>query len=447
MNPFALAFFLCCAIALLTVQRRWAPVPLLVGCCYMTIAQGIELGAFSLPVYRMLLLVGLVRIVIKKEGLVDFGNLVDKLIFFLIGWIILAGFFRDPNFGGGPVYASGVAFNLSVVYFLIRAWCRDLEDIVGIVVITAFLLAPIALEMLMERQSGKNLFSVFGGVPAEVMLREGKLRAQGPFRHPILAGTVGAVCTPLFIGIWRRSRLASMVGITSGVIITFMSASSGPLMSLIAAIFAVIMWRFRHFTRHARIVAIAGYFALQLYTGEPGYYVMKRIDLSGGSTGWHRARLIESAFEKLDEWWLFGTDVTRHWMPTGVSFSPHHTDITNYYLGFGVIAGLPAMLAVVMILFVCFVWVGKYCRLAEATRYESYSFLVWCIGSGLFAHSMTSVSVSYFDQSLVFFWMNVAIIASVHACILGYMARPPVLEDGESQQHQSFQKESDCIGN
>ena len=382
----------------------------------MTMGQGIELGAFSLPIYRMLLLVGLLRIYIKGEGIDDFGNTIDRLMLFLMGWIFLASFFHDGNPGSGPVYASGVIFNLSAVYFVIRAWCRNLHELTGVIIIIAFLLAPIALGMLLERITKTNQFSVFGGIPQQVMFREGKYRAQGPFRHPILAGTVGAVCIPLFVGIWKSNRLAGIVGVASGLCITIASASSGPFMSAIASVCAMLMWRFRHFTGHVRWAAIAAYFALQIYTGEPGYYVMKRIDISGGSTGWHRARLIESAFEKVDEWWLFGTDVTRHWMPTGVSFSPNHTDITNYYLAFGVVAGLPAMLAVVAILIICFRCVGKICRLLGDSENQE-SFTIWCLGAGLFAHATTSISVSYFDQSLVFFWMNVAIISSIYAAM------------------------------
>lgn len=417
MSTSALVFFILCAVALLMVPRRWAPVPLLVGCCYMTMGQGIEIGAFSLPIYRMLLFVGFVRMLLKGEKIKGFGNAVDKLVFFLMGWIFLASFFHDGELGSGPVYVSGVIFNFALVYFLIRVWCRDVSEVVGVVVIIAFMLAPIAVEMVMERVTKTNLFAVFGGIPEAVMFREGKYRAQGPFRHPILAGTVGAVCMPLFIGIWHKNRMASIVGLVSGLCMTIASASSGPLMSVIVGICAVIMWRYRHLTSHARWAALVLYFAFQIYTGQPGYYLMKRIDLTGGSTGWHRARLIESAFEKIDEWWLFGTDVTRHWMPTGVSFSPYHTDITNYYLAFGVVAGLPAMLAVIAILAVCFRWIGIIIRLLKDADNQE-SFVVWCLGAGLFAHAATSISVSYFDQSLVFFWMNVAIISSMHAAVI-----------------------------
>ena len=437
MNPLALIFFLFSAIALMAVPRKWAPVALLVGCCYMTMGQGINLGGISLPIYRMLLLVGVVRVKTKGERIEGEFNTIDKLVIAWGAWVFFASFFHEWSPGSGPVYAAGYVFNLITVYFLMRIWCTDLHDVTGVIVILAFLLVPIALEMVSEKITKINQFSVFGGVPFNVAIREGKFRAQGPFRHPILAGTVGATCLPLFIGILKRHRFAGMVGLASGVCMTLASASSGPAMSALAGVGAIFMWRFRNLTKAARYTAVAGYFAFGILTGEPGYYIMKRIDVSGGSTGYFRARLIESSIEHLGEWWLFGTDYTRHWMATGVSFSPNHADITNYYLSFGVTAGLVAMFLVIALLIVAFRWVGLVYR-AHLEDSPADSYLIWCLGAGLFAHATTSISVSYFDQSLVFFWMNVAVISSMYSGhLLGHGFETDVPEDAEQDDDET----------
>ena len=439
MNPVAAGFFLIVAIALFVVPRRWAPVPLLIGCCYMTMGQGIELGSISLPIYRMLLLVGIVRIMVKGESIQGPLNSIDKIVIAWAVWVFFASFFHVFEPGSGPNYAAGFIFNVVAVYFLIRIWCSNLEEAVGIVIVVAFLLAPIAAEMIMERITKINQFSIFGGVPYGVDLREGKYRAQGPFRHSILAGTVGATCLPLFIGIWKRNRSAAITGIISALVMVVTCASSGPVMSAMAGVCAVCMWKLRNLTKLARLAAVAVYIAFTIYTGEPGYYIMKRIDISGGSTGWHRARLIESAFNHLGDWWLFGTDYTRDWMDTGVSFSPNHADITNYYLVFGVTGGLVAMLLVIAMLIVAFRWVGVLYR-AHFDVLPSDSFMIWCLGAGMFAHATTSISVSYFDQSMVFFWMNLAVIGSVYSC---YLIRQ---ESGETEHIDMEQSHSDHDG-
>lgn len=414
MNPLALLFFLICASALLMVPRKWAVVPLLLGCTYMTLGQGIDIGPISLPVYRMMLLTGLIRVVIRGEGVSGGLNVVDKMMIGWGAWMMFASFFHDPD-RAGPITTSGEVFNLTLIYFLIRIWCTDLGEVRQVIVIVALLLVPIAVEMVLEKMAGKNVFSVFGGVPENVIRREGKLRAQGPFRHPILAGTVGATCVPLFVGILRRHKMAALIGIAAGVVMVLASSSSGPVMSLIFASAALICWKFKQWTPKFRIAAVLMYLALIVVMKKPPYYLIARIDISGGSTGWHRAFLIENTFKHFSEWWAFGTDYTRHWMPhQGIAHDPNHTDITNYYIGFGVAGGLMSMLLIIGMLLVCFRWVGVLVRWFESRDSED-DFLMWCFGASLFAHAATSISVAYFDQSMLFFWLTVAVISSVHS--------------------------------
>jgi 4-amino-4-deoxy-L-arabinose transferase-like glycosyltransferase len=274
---------------------------------------------------------------------------------------------------------------------------------------------PIALVMLLEKSTGKNVFSVFGGVPEKVLMREGRLRAQGPFRHPILAGTVGATCIPLFIGILRKHRLTALIGCGAGVLITLASASSGPVMSLIFGICGILLWKYKQHMKKLRMAAMLGYLALMLVMVRPPYYLISKIDISGGSTGWHRSFLIEQTFKHFSEWWLIGTDRTRHWMPNqGFASDPLHTDITNYYISFGVEAGFLSMMLVITMLCLGFRWVGRV-HDEQIDENPDNAFMIWCFGACLFAHVTTGVSVSYFDQSMLFFWLSVAVISSVRS--------------------------------
>ena len=416
MNPLALMLFLVCAAALLAVPRKWAPVPLLLGCTYMTLGQGIELGPISLPVYRLLLLVGALRAVFKGESLPGGSNGIDKLMMAWSSWMIFASFFHDPN-RAGFIYSSGVVFNVALAYFLIRIWCTDLEEVIDVIRIVALLMIPIAIVMIAEKVTGKNMFAVFGGVPENVLVRDGKLRAQGPFRHPILAGTVGATCIPLFLGILKRHKVEALAGCAAGLVITFASASSGPLMSLIFGMFALALWKIKRHTGTLRLGAVLLYILLMFVMNRPPYFLIGEIDLSGGSTGWHRSFLIQQTILYLPEWWLFGTDVTRHWMPfQGFGKDPLHTDITNYYIGFGVDGGLAAMLLVIAMMAAAFRWVGQI-HDTLIDRQPSQAFMIWCFGACLFAHAGTSISVAYFDQSMMYFWLSIAVISSIYSVV------------------------------
>ena len=433
MNPIALVFFLVCAGMLLAVSRKWAPAVLILGCTYMTMGQGIEIASIHLHVYRLMLVVGLLRVIINGERLKGGINLMDKLMVVWAGWTIFASLFHADRYG--LIYVCGLVFNLSMLYFLIRIWCTDLEEIRDVILTVALLLVPLAAEMLLEKATGKNIFSVFGGVSQNVPMREGKLRAQGPFLHSILAGTVGATCVPLFIGLYSKYRIVASIGIAAGLVMTLASASSGPVMSLLTAAGAMMLWPYKQHLHKFRVCGVILYLVLMVVMTRPPYYLMGNIDISGGSTGWHRANLIEMTFSHLSEWWLIGTDRTRHWMPAqGIGADPNHTDITNYYIGMGVQGGMPSMLLVIGIIAVAFRAVGKILE-ARLESQPEQGFMIWCFGASLFSHTVTGLSVSYFDQSILFFWLTIAVISATYSVVL-LEAREGVL-CGKSQIGES----------
>ncbi|TAE75321.1 MAG: O-antigen ligase domain-containing protein [Verrucomicrobia bacterium] len=429
MSLIGLAFFIVVAIALLSVRREYAPVSLLIGCCYMTTGQGLELGSMSLPMYRLFLLVGLLRVLMKGETLVGGVNRIDKLVMWLLGWMFFASFFHEYAPGSGPVYMLGIIFNISLVYYLVRVWCGTVDEVVGVVVGVGFVLLPVAVEMVFEQALGKNLFASLGGIPESVIERNGRLRAQGPFRHPILAGTVGAACLPLMIGIWRANRVAAMTGIAACVMMVMASASSGPVVSMMVGLGVVMCWKYRRHAKRAIWTGLIGYIVIELISNRPAYHVIvTRLDFTGSSTAYYRARLIDTTVKHFSEWWLFGTDYTRHWIPEGIGSvvaDGKHMDITNYYIGFGVGAGLLAILLLLAILRRCLAEVLRHVNDPEDDDDHGDRFMIWCLGASLFSHAVSALSIAYFDQSQTFFWLSVATLSS----LLSVRARPEEMDD------------------
>src|SRR5439155_18255601 len=154
--------------------------------------------------------------------------------------------------------------------------------------------------------------------------------------------------------------------------------------------------------------------ALDLVMKDPVYYLLARIDITGGSTGWHRAALIQAAIEHMHEWWLAGTDYTRHWMPSGIYANAIHTDITNHYLMMGVYGGLPLMLLFIWVIFAAFGIVGKALLVNQNAPIER-QFLIWILGSILVGHVTNFISISYYDQSVVFLDLLLASIGTLPA--------------------------------
>jgi hypothetical protein len=161
--------------------------------------------------------------------------------------------------------------------------------------------------------------------------------------------------------------------------------------------------------RTVRWLFVGAYIGLEVVMNRPAYYIFAALDVVSGSTGWHRAIIIDSAVKYLSEWWIVGTDYTRHWAGPGPT--PEHTDMTNQYVHMGVLGGLALMFLFIAIFVRAFAMVGE--RLREASEVApDKQFIVWGLGSALFAHVVTILSVTYFDQSFVFFYLTLGAIGS-----------------------------------
>lgn len=429
LNNFATAFLIINALLLLLLPRRWALLPLLLSVCYMTKAQGILVGPFHFTVIRLMVFAGFLRVFIRGDRLNRSLNSMDTLILFWACWILISSFFHT-DIMAALVYRLGIIYDVIGIYFLICIFCHSIDDLIQINRIIAFILIPISFEMLYERLTAYNIFSMLGGVSEIPYIRDGQIRAQGPFAHAILAGVVGAVCLPMTISLWKLNTKLAFSGTIACVMMVYASSSSGPVLGALMAIFALYAWKFSDKTKMIFYFAILGYIMLDAIMKDPAYYLMARIDITGGSTGWHRARLIESSIEHLSEWWLAGTDYTRHWMPTGVSWNPNHTDITNHYIQMGVWSGLPVVALFIAQVLRGFSYVGATVRqLKETTTDLLIPLTVWALGASLFAHVMNCISVSYFDQSYVFLYINLACISSVCSKLEGFAYTNIILND------------------
>ena len=417
MNSFTVTFLLFTALSVLLLPRRWAPLALLAGACYITHYQRIEIGPFHFTVLRLLIAFGLVRVSMRGERLSGELNGLDRVILVWAIWMLVSSYFhKDPT--AEIITRLGFVYDALGIYFLLRIFCRSLEDVKNLCFLTAILLVPVAIEMIYEQLTFHNLFGLLGGGGEIPAIREGRIRAQGPFAHAILAGIVGAVCLPLMVGILKKQRKAAVAGFVACVIMIVASASSGPIFSGFIAIGGLFLWRYHDQVRMRFVlwVAIIAYIALDIYMKDPAYFLIARMDVVGGSTGWHRARLIQSAIEHLSEWWFAGTDYTRHWMATGVSWSLEHVDITNHYIGMGVTGGLPLMILFVLTIWWGFRYLGELLRFLDKDALED-KFFIWCISCSLFAHVVSCISVSYFDNSKFFLYLVLAMISSAQTTI------------------------------
>src|SRR5207253_2322310 len=119
-----------------------------------------------------------------------------------------------------------------------------------------------------------SFFSFLGGVSTESEIRNGAIRAQGPFAHSILAGTVGAVCWPLLLPFWKKQRALALLGLVACGTMVLTSRSSGPIMTTSFILIGLCAWKFRQHMRVIRWGAVAAIIALDMIMKAPVYYLL-----------------------------------------------------------------------------------------------------------------------------------------------------------------------------
>jgi hypothetical protein len=411
-NASGIALTIVAGTALLALPRRYAIIPVIATCCYMTMGQSIVIADCHFTMIRLLMLFGWARVLLRGELRTLELSRLDKAIVWwtAISFIAYVCLWRS---GEAFIYKAGATYNIIGYYFLFRMMLQNLDDVIQVCRTIALLTVPLAICILLEKSTGRNVFAVFGGVNEITLIRDGVLRCQGPFSHPILAGTFGATVLPLAACLWLyggMSRLMAAGGVISSSIITVASGSSGPVLAFMAAVLALSLWRARTHMYILRRGVAGSLIFLQIFMKAPIWFLLARVDVFSGSTGFHRAMLIDGAFRNLSDWWLLGTKSTLSWADEEQGLF----DVTNQYLLVGAEGGIVSMGLFIWIIVCAFRLVGLTWRsMNNIEEPLANQFAVWALGAALFAHVVSYISVSYFDQNFVNWYLLLAMIATV----------------------------------
>ena len=382
---------------------RWAFIPLLVAACHAPNEP--FMGSFT--AVRIVIIVGLLRAWAGGFLRINMASPMDRLIA-LFGCVALLSGFAYP-WDGGTAFITRlrIAMDVAGAYLFARAYLADRDALGRFAIGLAMVIIPFGLMMLYERLTATNPYRLLGGQSLVTIVRDGRIRAQGTFGTPILAGTVAAASLPFLVMLWRERRGLAMIAMFAAALAIFSSSSSGPIATAMVGAGMIYAWRWRERMGIILVWSVVGLVLLNFIKERPVWYLMALMDFVGGSTGWHRAYLIDMAIKHIDEWWAFGTNFTRHWMPYGLVSDPFNCDITNYYIQLGVTGGLALTAVLVAIQWFSFRMLGNEIigLSSRAMRDERENFHLWCLVSALAAHAVTFLSISYFDQMHVFFWV------------------------------------------
>jgi hypothetical protein len=143
---------------------------------------------------------------------------------------------------------------------------------------------------------------------------------------------------------------------------------------------------------------------LHMIMQKPVWHLISRIDIAGGSTGWHRYNLIDQAINRFSEWALIGTKSTAHW-----AFGMD--DVTNQFVLEGVKGGAGTLVLFVLLIVLAFRRVGWMLRDVDGSRFAMIA--SWSLGVSLFIHCLNFIAVSYFGQITLLWFLHLAMIGSL----------------------------------
>jgi len=403
-----------------TVPRRWSLTPILVASVLLPDDQRIILAGVNWTMFRLLLLCSLGRVAARGEHRHVRRAGIDRLLIaFSISNVIAAVFLYGT--ADAVVNRLGGAFDVVGFYFVSRVAIKEPSDLRAVIYVSFVCMIPLVLAMLLEWRTGRNIFYLLGGVPELTEVREGRLRCQGAFPHPIMAGLFAASWAPFFASwSWRHIRTRSVVGVAAALTAVVLSASSTPLLAFIAGFSSLMLWRMRAQMRAVRWSVAAILLVLHLVRDAPVWHLLARINVVGGSTGWHRYYLIDQAIAHFSEWALFGTVSTAHW---GLGL----VDVTNQFILTGAKGGLLPMLLLIAMVSLGFRSAG---RAANARSLgPELRWTAWCTGAALFVHLVSFFSVSYFGQMTYVWYMHLAIAAALGDFASGSRSSPTTPEN------------------
>jgi hypothetical protein len=388
-------------------DRRKAIVPLFIAASAITMDQRLVIFGADFTMLRILLLGYFARVMIRGEFRSIGWNRLDTAI---VLWSISVTAVMLLTEGSLQILINrlGWSFDLLGIYFVVRFLIRSWSDLRFAASALALLSLPIAILFAVEWATAYNMFSIFGGVPAETWVRDGRLRCQGAFAHPILAGTFWAAALPLIWTLRKDKNFLMRLGTIGCLFIVAACSSSTPVLSVLVAVTGVALFPWRRHRTKMWIGLFVLLTSLHIVMKAPVWHLMARADFTGGSTGWHRYRIFDAFVNNFSEWYLAGEPDPLSW---GVW---EMRDVTNMYIAQGLNAGLLGLVTFLLVLIFAFGNVGRALNTGSIAGSLKHQWICWCIGVAIFVHAVTFLGVGYFGQMKVMLYAQLALVSCVY---------------------------------
>jgi len=419
MHPLVLAMLLLAIAMIAVLPPKKVIIPVLVTVFLVPLPQQLYIAGVHLFVLRIIILCGLLRcLTVPKSGrasrLAGGWNSVDSAFSLYILFQAAATFISTPS-SDAFVNQSGMILDFLGGYILLRVLIQVEADMATAIKSLALVAVVVATGMLIEQKNMLNIFGLLKGVSLVPEVRDGRIRSQGVFQHALTAGAFAAAAVPLFVLIWknRSSRIVAIIGVVAATIMAFTTGTSTSVLSFFSGFLAMFSWPLRNRMRTVRWVFVGILAALSVVMKAPVWFIIAHIDVTGSSSSYQRALLVDQFIGRFWQWWLLGSN-TNTW-------GWDMWDVQNQFVAVGAAGGLAALIAFILVISRSFSRLGNAMKSSKSVR-EQWVF--WLLGAALFVHIVAFFGVNFFDQ-VRFIWC--ALIAMIIAVTVPSVAVSPAV--------------------
>jgi hypothetical protein len=392
LHPLVAVWMLIAIVLMLTLPRKQVVTPFLLAFFTIPVGQVLVLGGIHFTMHQILILTVVGRILAFRgaasgERFAGGFNTLDKLV---VLWSLSALIIFCLQFMETQALIRALATLVEGLggYLVARFLVPDRQALRRTVKVLAVICVIQGVCMVSEQFILQNVFYFAGGHPPTI--REGHIRSEGAMGN-LWSGAFAGILVPMFLWLWteEKSRLAACAGIVGATAMVFATYASTSWLAYGASLIAIAFWLLRKNMRLVRWGILATLVLLHLVMHGPVWSLIEKIDLTGGSSSYHRYMLVDNCVRHFSDWWLLGYKDYGNW---GFDM----WDLCNQFVVAALTGGLITLILFIGIYTRGFGAIGKARKHIEGDRAQEW--LLWCLGSTLFANVIASFGINYMVQ-------------------------------------------------
>jgi len=404
-----LTLFITVVLSVMTLglPRKYILLPYVIGACWVPADQTVMIGELNFQVLRILVVVGVLRLVIRGEVVPLRWHRFDSLI---VAWAVVGSIIYVLQWMSmaAVINRCGRLLEWLGLYWVFRQSIRSWDDVrfaYGALAVCAIAMVPF---VVIEWGNGANPFGALGRVTT--LVREGNYRCQATFPHAIMMGLFWATLVPLYVVFARYGhKLLFWTAVVASAFMIKATNSSTPVLTLVAVFPLLAAYKWRNLTKAAGWTVVVMLVTLHVVMKAPVWHLIARVGVISGSTGWHRYNLINEAINHFSEWMVLGTRSTEHWGRGLI-------DVTNQFILEGVRGGF-----ISLVLFCAILFIGGRAavRLSLRTRDARESHYCWGVFVTILVHGLSFLGVAYFGQITMIWYLLLASVGLIYGKLYG----------------------------